>query len=455
MQHSDFDYDFLVIGAGSGGVRASRVAASLGARVAVVESGRLGGTCVNVGCIPKKLLSHAAHFSQVAEEAKGFGWQLAAPQFDWSTLIANKDREIERLNSVYDKMLQGSGITIIRGRATLSGPHSVLVDGRQTLTARHILIATGGKPSLPDIAGVEHAISSDQAFYLPQLPQRVVVVGGGYIAVEFASIFNGLGAKTTLLHRSQQLLRHFDADLGRVLAEEMQSQGVGFQWNDAIVAIDKQADGLHLQLKSGQSLVADCVMFATGRSPNTEGLGLTEVGVQCNDKGAIEVDEHFTTQVPSIHAVGDVVDRMALTPVALAEGTVLAHRLFGQGGKSAPDYGLVPTAVFSHPHVGTVGLSEAQARERVGAVQIFQSTFRPLSNRMGAEPEHVFLKLVVGSADQRVLGLHMVGEGAGELIQGFAVALQCGVTKQQLDATLGVHPTVAEEFVTMREALKS
>ena len=455
MQHSDFDYDFLVIGAGSGGVRASRVAASLGARVAVVESGRLGGTCVNVGCIPKKLLSHAAHFSQVAEEAKGFGWQLAAPQFDWSTLIANKDREIERLNSVYDKMLQGSGITIIRGRAALSGPHSVVVDGRQTLTARHILIATGGQPSLPDIAGVEHAISSDQAFYLPQLPQRVVVVGGGYIAVEFASIFNGLGAKTTLLHRNQQLLRHFDTDLGRVLAEEMQSQGVGFQWNDAIVAIDKQADGLHLQLKSGQSLVADCVMFATGRNPNTGGLGLAEVGVQCNDKGAIEVDEHFTTQVPSIHAVGDVIDRMALTPVALAEGTVLAHRLFGQGGKSAPDYALVPTAVFSHPHVGTVGLSEAQARERVGAVQIFQSTFRPLSNRMGAEPEHVFLKLVVGSADQRVLGLHMVGEGAGELIQGFAVALQCGVTKQQLDATLGVHPTVAEEFVTMREALKS
>ncbi|WP_417284980.1 glutathione-disulfide reductase [Comamonas sp.] len=455
MQHSDFDYDFLVIGAGSGGVRASRVAASLGARVAVVESGRLGGTCVNVGCIPKKLLSHAAHFSQMAEEAKGFGWQLAAPQFDWSTLIANKDREIERLNSVYDKMLQGSGITIIRGRAALSGPHSVVVDGRQTLTARHILIATGGQPSLPDIAGVEHAISSDQAFYLPQLPQRVVVVGGGYIAVEFASIFNGLGAKTTLLHRSQQLLRHFDIDLGRVLAEEMQSQGVGFQWNDAIVAIDKQADGLHLQLKSGQSLVADCVMFATGRNPNTGGLGLAEVGVQCNDKGAIEVDEHFTTQVPSIHAVGDVIDRMALTPVALAEGTVLAHRLFGQGGKSAPDYALVPTAVFSHPHVGTVGLSEAQARERVGAVQIFQSTFRPLSNRMGAEPEHVFLKLVVGSADQRVLGLHMVGEGAGELIQGFAVALQCGVTKQQLDATLGVHPTVAEEFVTMREALKS
>lgn len=455
MQHSDFDYDFLVIGAGSGGVRASRVAASLGARVAVVESGRLGGTCVNVGCIPKKLLSHAAHFSQVAEEAKGFGWQLAAPQFDWSTLIANKDREIERLNSVYDKMLQGSGITIIRGRAALSGPHSVLVDGRQTLTARHILIATGGQPSLPDIAGVEHAISSDQAFYLPQLPQRAVVVGGGYIAVEFASIFNGLGAKTTLLHRSQQLLRHFDTDLGRVLAEEMQSQGVGFQWNDAIVAIDKQADGLHLQLKSGQSLVADCVMFATGRNPNTGGLGLAEVGVQCNDKGAIEVDEHFTTQVPSIHAVGDVIDRMALTPVALAEGTVLAHRLFGQGGKSAPDYALVPTAVFSHPHVGTVGLSEAQARERVGAVQIFQSTFRPLSNRMGAEPEHVFLKLVVGSTDQRVLGLHMVGEGAGELIQGFAVALQCGVTKQQLDATLGVHPTVAEEFVTMREALKS
>lgn len=448
MQQQDFD--FLVIGGGSGGVRASRVAASLGARVAVVESAQLGGTCVNVGCIPKKLLSHAAHFSQLAEEAKGFGWQLGKPQFDWPTLIANKDREITRLNGVYAKMLAGAGVSVIQGRATLSGPNSVLVNG-QTLNARHILIATGGTPSLPDIPGVEHAISSNEAFHLKELPRRVVVVGGGYIAVEFASIFHGLGAETTLLHRSQQLLRGFDADLGLHLAQEMARQGVAMRWSEEIQAIEKQADGLHLQLKSGEQLVVDCVMYATGRVPLTAGLGLEAVGVKTNDKGAIEVDSHFTTHVPSIHAVGDVIDRMALTPVALAEGTVVAHHLFGQGGKSAPDYELVPTAVFSHPQVGTVGLSEEAARQRFGAVQIFQSSFRPLSNRMGGEPENVFLKLIVSKADQRVRGVHMVGEGAGELMQGFAVALQCGATKPQFDATIGIHPTVAEELVTMRE----
>ena len=448
MQQQDFD--FLVIGGGSGGVRASRVAASLGARVAVVESAQLGGTCVNVGCIPKKLLSHAAHFSQLAEEAKGFGWQLDKPQFDWPTLIANKDREIERLNGVYAKMLAGAGVNVIQGRATLSGPNSVLVNG-QTLHARHILIATGGTPSLPDIPGVEHAISSNEAFHLKELPRRVVVVGGGYIAVEFASIFHGLGAETTLLHRSQQLLRGFDADLGLHLAQEMAHQGVAMRWREEIQAIEKQADGLHLQLKSGEQLVVDCVMYATGRVPLTAGLGLEAAGVKTNDRGAIEVDSHFTTNVPSIHAVGDVIDRMALTPVALAEGTVVAHHLFGQGGKSAPDYELVPTAVCSHPQVGTVGLSEEAARQRFGAVQIFQSSFRPLSNRMGGEPENVFLKLIVSKADQRVRGVHMVGEGAGELMQGFAVALQCGATKQQFDATIGIHPTVAEELVTMRE----
>ncbi|BCX50490.1 glutathione reductase [Comamonas testosteroni] len=453
MQQQDFDYDFLVIGGGSGGVRASRVAAGLGARVAVVEAAQLGGTCVNVGCIPKKLLSHAAHFSQLAEEARGFGWQLEQPRFDWPVLIANKDREIERLNGVYGRMLAGAGVAVIHGRAELSGPHSVQVNG-QTLLARHILIATGGTPSLPDIPGIEHAITSNEAFHLPQLPRRVVVVGGGYIAVEFASIFNGLGAETTLLHRRQQLLRGFDADLGLHLGQEMAQLGVNFRWEDEIQAIDKQADGLHLQLRSGEQLVVDCVMYATGRVPLIEGLGLEAAGVKVSDQGAIEVDPHFCSNVPSIHAVGDVVDRMALTPVALAEGSVVAHRLFGEGDKSAPDYELVPTAVFSHPQVGTVGLSEEAARVRFGAVQVFQSSFRPLTNRMGAEPENVFLKLIVSKADQRVRGVHMVGEGAGELMQGFAVALQCGATKQQFDATIGIHPTVAEELVTMREPVR-
>ena len=450
----NFDYDFLVIGGGSGGVRASRVAASLGASVAVVEAAALGGTCVNMGCIPKKLLSHAAHFSQLADEAQGFGWTLGQQQFDWATLIASKDREITRLNGVYAQLLAGAGVTLIQGHATLTGPHGVLVDGK-TITARHILIATGGQPSLPDIPGVEHAISSDQAFHLPRLPRRVLVVGGGYIAVEFASIFQGLGAQTHLLHRSRQLLRHFDADLGRHLAQEMEHHGLQLHWDDAVSAIDKRVDGLRVQLKSGKTLEVDCVLFATGRKPHTEALGLDAAGVRCNDKGAIEVDGQFTTSVPSIHAVGDVIDRLALTPVALAEAMVVAHHLFGKNGRQAPDYELVPTAVFSHPQVASVGLSEEVARERFAAVQIFESRFRPLSNRMGAEPENVFLKLVVSSADQRVRGVHMVGEGAGELMQGFAVALQCGATKQQFDATIGIHPTVAEELVTMREPVRT
>jgi len=447
---SQFDYDLLVIGAGSGGVRASRVAASLGARVAVVESGRLGGTCVNVGCIPKKLLSHAAHFSQAFGEAAGFGWQLPQARFDWPTLIAHKDREIHRLNGVYDQLLTNAGVQLIAGRARITGAHSVAVGGR-TLSARHILVATGGRPQRPAIAGAEWAISSDEAFSLPALPRRVVVVGGGYIAVEFASIFHGLGAETTLLHRSARLLRHFDADLGMVLAEQMGRQGMQLQLERQIESIAKRDDGLHLQLDNGQALTADCVLFATGRMPNTEGLGLEAAGVRLDGQGAIVVGEGFTTSVPSIHAVGDVVGRMALTPVALAEGTVLAHRLFGNGDKAAPDYALVPTAVFSHPNVGTVGLSEARARECHGDVQVFKSSFRPLSNRMAEEPRPVFLKLVVAGADRRVVGVHMVGEEAGELIQGFAVALQCGATKAQFDATLGIHPTVAEEFVTMRE----
>ena len=456
MQANHFDYDLLVIGAGSGGVRASRVAASLGARVAVVEAGRLGGTCVNVGCIPKKLLSHAAHFSQAFEEAKGFGWSMAAqpPQFDWATLIANKDQEIHRLNGVYDQLLANAGVTLVNGHAQISGANTVTV-GDKTLSARHILIATGGKPQMPNIPGVEWAISSDQAFSLPALPKRVAVVGGGYIAVEFASIFNGLGAHTSLIHRSARLLKHFDADLGSVLAEQMAHHGVHLQLELEIEAISKQADGLHLQLNNGQSMVVDCVMFATGRIPNIDQLGLEAAGVKVSSKGAVEVDDNFTTHVPSIHAVGDVVDRMALTPVALAEGTVLAHHLFGKGDKTAPDYALVPTAVFSHPNVGTVGLSEAKAREKHGKVQVFKSAFRPLSNRLSDSAESVFLKLIVACADQRVVGVHMVGEDAGELIQGFAVALQCGATKAQFDATIGIHPTIAEEFVTMRESVRS
>ena len=451
---TQYDFDYLVIGAGSGGVRTSRVAASLGARVAVVEEGALGGTCVNVGCVPKKLLSHAAHFEGAMHEAAGFGWSVDGARFDWATLIANKNAEIHRLNGVYDKLLANAGVQLITGRASLVDAHTVQV-GERRVSARHIVIATGGHPNLPQIPGIEHAITSDQAFFLPELPQRAVVVGGGYIAVEFASIFNGLGAKTQLVYRGAQLLRHFDADLGSMLAERMAQNGVQLQLQSDITSIEKRADGLHLQLTNGQSLIADCVLYATGRVPKTEGLGLEAAGVKVNAKGAIEVDKHFATNVPSIHAIGDVVDRLALTPVALAEGTVLAHHLFGASDKPVPDYELVPTAVFSHPNVGTVGLSEEQARKRWGAVQIFKSKFRPLTNRLTTEAENILLKLVVATDSRKVVGVHMVGPEAGEMIQGFAVALQCGATKEQFDATLGIHPTIAEEFVTMREPVSS
>lgn len=451
MNQAQYDFDFLVIGAGSGGVRASRIAASLGARVAVVEAAALGGTCVNVGCIPKKLLSHGAHFQHAFHEAQGFGWQLPPPQFDWARLIANKDQEIHRLNGVYAKLLENAGVTLVRGKARLTGAHTVSVDGETSLSARHILIATGGKPSLPSIPGIEHAITSDEAFYLPQLPRRAVVVGGGYIAVEFASIFNGLGARTHLLHRGPLLLRHFDTDLSTALAEQMAQRGVQLQLETEIKRIEKHADGLHLTLSNGQSLVTDCLLYATGRSPNTQDLGLEEVGVQQAANGAIEVNEFCATHVPSIHAVGDVIDRIALTPVAIAQGMALAQHLFGNGGK-AVNYELVATAVFSHPNVATVGLSEATARQRHQDVEIYKTTFRPLTNRLSDTPESVFLKLVVAGSDRRVVGVHMVGPEAGEMMQGFAVAVQCGATKDQFDATLGIHPTLAEEFVTMRQS---
>ena len=456
---SAFDYDLFVIGAGSGGVRASRFAAALGARVAVAEQGRLGGTCVNVGCIPKKLLSYAAHYAEDFEHASGFGWDVQAesaapPGFDWPRLIANKDREIERLNGVYQRILNGAGVEILQGRATLSGPHGVQVAGRR-ITARHILLATGGWPTRPNFPGADLAITSNEAFALAQLPRRAVVIGGGYIAVEFASIFNGLGVDTTLIYRGQQLLREFDADLGRVLAEEMQKKGVDIRFGRTIENLQKNpaADSLLLaQLDDGSTLQTDLVLAATGRHANTAQLGLTDAGVALSADGAVLVDAQFQTNVPSIHAIGDVIQRYQLTPVALAEGMVVAERLFGKAQRSM-DYQHIPTAVFSHPNVATVGLSESQAIALQGdaGVDIYQSSFRALRHTLSGSEEKTFMKLVVARDSQRVLGVHMVGEEAGEIIQGFAVALKCGATKPQFDATIGIHPTAAEEFVTMRE----
>jgi glutathione reductase (NADPH) len=445
---SQYDYDLFTIGAGSGGVRACRWAAGLGARVAVAEERYLGGTCVNVGCIPKKLFAYAAHFHEDFGDAVGYGWRPGAAGFDWRALVANKDREIARLNGIYERLLKGSGVEIFRARATVVDPHTVEVAGKR-MTAGHILIATGGWPVKPDIPGVELAFTSNEAFHLPELPRRVVVVGGGYIAVEFASIFNGLGVDTTLVYRGERLLRVFDADLGRFLGEQMALKGVRIIYGRNVAKIDGAAV-LRSTLTDGATLESEGVMFATGRSPNTRGLGLERAGVELAAGGAAIVDEYFCTSVASIHAIGDAVDRMQLTPVALAEGMVVAERLFGKGARKI-SYDNVATAIFSHPTVGTVGLSEAHARERGLDIAIYRSTFTPLKHTLTGRGEKVLMKLVVERGSDRVLGVHMVGADAGEIIQGFAVALECGATKRQFDATIGIHPTSAEEFVTMRQ----
>jgi len=450
---AQYDYDLFTIGAGSGGVRASRYAASLGARVAASEERYLGGTCVNAGCIPKKLFSYAAHYGEDIGDAAGYGWRVAPPAFDWRTLRANKDREIGRLNAVYAQLLAGAGVTLLRGRATLIDAHTVEVDGRR-ISARYILVATGGWPVVPSVPGAEFAISSNEAFHLDELPRRVLLVGGGYIAVEFASIFNGLGVDTTLIYRGERLLKEFDADLGGFLAAEMQNKGVRMRFHGNIAGIARTADdkALRATLADGSALEADCIMYATGRAPNTRGLGLENAGVKLSANGAVVVDAKFQSSVPSIYAVGDVIDRVLLTPVALAEGMVIAENLFGSGGRSL-DYAGIPTAIFSNPNVGTVGLSEAKARERGGDIDVYRTTFGPLRHQLTGSGEKVLMKLVVDRNTQRVLGVHMVGPDAGEIIQGFAVALKCGATKRQFDETIGIHPTIAEELVTLREPL--
>jgi glutathione reductase (NADPH) len=445
---AQYDFDLFTIGAGSGGVRAARWAAGCGARVAIAEERYLGGTCVNVGCIPKKLLSYAAHFHEDFEDASNYGWRLPPAQFDWQVLIANKDREIARLNGVYEKILTASGVEILRARARVIDPHTVEVGGRH-ITSSHILVATGGWPVKPAIKGAELGFTSNEAFHLPQLPARVVVIGGGYIAVEFASIFNGLGANTTLVYRSERLLKSFDADLGRFLGEQMSAKGIRILYNTNIAAIER-ADPCVVKLTNGTALEADGVMLATGRAPNTRHLSLEKVGVKLRENGAVIVDANFQSSVPSIHAIGDATDRVLLTPVALAEGMAVAEHLFKPGGRVV-SYENIATTIFSHPNVGTVGLSEAEARRRGANVTIYRTAFTPLKHTLTGRTEKVLMKLVVDQATERVLGVHMVGPEAGEIIQGFAVALNCGATKRQLDATIGIHPTTAEEFVTMRE----
>jgi glutathione reductase (NADPH) len=427
-------------------VRASRVAASCGARVAIAEPGRFGGTCVNVGCIPKKLFAYAAHYREDFEVAKSFGWTLGGASFDWRTLLANKDREIARLNGVYESALVKAGVAILRARATVVDPHTVEVDGRR-ITARHILVATGSWPTVPEIPGRELAITSNEAFFLEALPRRALVVGGGYVALEFASIFNGLGVDTTVAYRGPRLLRGFDEDLRERLADEMRKKGVAIRLQANPAALEK---GIRVTYEDGGTQEVDLVLFATGRKPNTAGLGLEAAGVRLADDGAVVVDEYSRSTVESIHAIGDVVNRINLTPVATAEAMWLVRTLF-RGEPTPVDHENVPTAVFSDPNVATVGLGEQEARRRFAAVDIYKTSFRALKHTLGGYEERTFMKLVVDAATQRVVGAHMIGPEAGEIIQGLAIAVKLGATKAQFDATIGIHPTAAEEFVTMRE----
>ncbi len=448
-----FDFDLLVIGAGSGGVRAARFAAGFGARVAIVESRYLGGTCVNVGCVPKKLLVYGAHYHEDFAQAAGFGWTLGERQFDWPTLIANKNREIERLNGIYRNLLLNSGVALLEGHGRLRDEHSVEVAG-QVYRARHILIATGGWPQIPDIPGKELAITSNEAFYLPALPKRVLVVGGGYIAVEFASIFQGLGAQTSLLYRGELFLRGFDQSVRLHLKEELSKKGFDLQFNSDIRQIERQADGsLLVTLSDGRQLATDCVFYATGRRPMLDDLALENVDVQLDDRGFIKVNERYETRTPSILALGDVIGGMALTPVALAEGMAVARRLFKPEEYRPVDYQNIPTAVFSLPNVATVGLTEEQARAAGHTLKIFESRFRPMKLTLTDCQERSLMKLVVDAETDRVLGCHMVGGEAGEILQGIAIAIKAGATKRIFDETIGIHPTAAEEFVTMRAPL--
>ena len=459
---TSYDCDLFVIGAGSGGVRAGRTAAQRGARVVVAESGALGGTCVNLGCIPKKLYSYAAQHGELFEQARGFGWQGEAPRFDWPTLKARRAAEISRLNGVYEGLLLGAGVQLLRGRARLVDAHTVAVQGEggeQRIRARHILLATGGQAVRAPIPGAEWALLSDDMFDLDPFPQRLVVIGGGYIACEFASIFQGLGAQVTLVHRGEHLLRGFDAEMARFLAAEMQKKGVRLCLGATVSDARRSGSSAQrLTLSDGQQIEADAVLNATGRRPRTEGLGLEALDITLHDDGSVPVDEQLRTRVPSVHALGDVIGRKALTPVALAEAMYLVDQLFGPAaGKTAReplDYALVPTAVFTHPNVGTVGLDEEAACRKHGRVRVYRAEFKALQHTLSGSDERTLMKLLVDDASDRVVGLHMVGHDAGEVVQGFAVALQGGLTKAVFDRTLGIHPTGAEEFVTMREVLR-
>ena len=455
-----FDFDLFVIGGGSGGVRAARMAGQRGARVGLAEVADMGGTCVNVGCIPKKLYSYAAHFADFFEESHGFGWQGPAPTFNWEVLKVNRAKEIKRLNGIYDQLLAGANVMVIKGWARLVDTHTVEVGDKQ-YTAKNILISTGGTALVPAVEGHEHVVTSDSMFDLAPFPKRLLVVGGGYIACEFASIFNGLGSHVTQVHRGDKVLKGFDEDVRSFIAAEMTKTGVHFKFKTEVESITKTAQGLHVKLKGdgdGESLTVDTVLYATGRIANASGLGLGAVGVEVNTSGAIKVNAQYQTSVPHIYALGDVTARVQLTPVALGEAMVVVDQLFGPAtGKAARSmsYDFIPTAVFTHPNIGTVGYSESQARIKFDKVSVYRADFKSLKHTLSGSTERTLMKLLVDDATDRVIGLHMVGPDAGEVVQGFAVAMKAGATKAVFDSTIGIHPTMAEEFVTMREPVKN
>ncbi len=448
---SDFDYDLFVIGAGSGGVRGARISAQYGAKVAVAEEYRVGGTCVIRGCVPKKLFVYASHFGDEFEDAAGFGWTVGERKFDWPTLIANKDREIDRLNGLYKTNLERSGVELFMDRAVLEDAHTVrLVKEDRLIKARNILIAAGATPFIPPVTGREHAISSNEAFHLDALPSHIVIVGGGYIAVEFAGIFHGLGVDVTLTYRGPQILRGFDDDVRNELADAMRGRGIDVRVNTQIIEIAENGDGFDAVLDTGERISTGQVMYATGRVPKTDELGLDRAGVEVGSKGEVVVDDYSRSSIENIFAVGDVTDRVALTPVAITEGMAVAETLFNSN-PTPVDHAMIPTAVFSHPEIGTVGMTEAEARAAHGNIDIYKSRFRPMKHTLSGREERMLIKLIVDAETDRVLGCHILGSDGAEIVQSLAIAMRMGATKADFDATMALHPSAAEELVTMRD----
>lgn len=444
-----FDFDVFVIGAGSGGVRAARMAASEGAKVAIADDHALGGTCVNVGCVPKKLYTYASHFSHDFENAKGFGWSLESATFDWPTLVANKKTEISRLNGIYADLLNNSGAQIMRGYASLKDVNTVTVNGTD-YTAQRIVIATGGRPNIPDVDYSDLLISSDQIFDLAEFPKRLLVVGAGYIALEFACIFQGLGSQVQVSYRGDLIMRSFDDDVRRFVDQEMRKQGIEMNYQSQVSNVVRQDDqSLLVTFADGSTKEVDQVLMAIGRNPRLAGIGLDTLGIATTKKGTIAVNENFQTNIDNIYALGDVTGGIELTPVALAEAMALVNHWYGDGEKPM-DYDLIPTAVFTQPNVGTIGLTQQQAMEQHGDITVYRSDFKPMKHTLSGSDERSFMKLIVAVSTDKVVGLHIVGEGAGEMLQGFAVAMKAGATKADFDATIGIHPTSAEELVTMR-----